>query len=72
MTPLQNELNTCTYSDKLLTRLDILNQSVKNKVNINEIKKAVFYAKRYHGKQLRQSGEFYYTHPLEVAYMLAE
>ncbi|MDR0329969.1 MAG: HD domain-containing protein [Rickettsia sp.] len=31
----------------------------------------IYYAKKYHGSQMRQSGEPYYSHPIEVAYMFA-
>ena len=37
-----------------------------------EVKKGIYYAKKYHGSQMRQSGEPYYSHPIEVAYMLAQ
>ncbi len=37
-----------------------------------EFKKGIYYAKKYHGSQMRQSGEPYYSHPIEVAYMLAQ
>jgi len=37
-----------------------------------EIKKAIYYAKKYHNFQMRQSGEPYYSHPLEVAYNIAD
>ena len=36
------------------------------------INKAIYWAKKYHGNQKRKSGELYYTHPLEVAYMISE
>jgi len=39
---------------------------------INVIKKAYNYAKDLHIGQIRQSGEPYITHPLNVAYILAE
>ena len=39
---------------------------------MNIVKKAIYYAKEYHGEQKRQTGEPYYSHPIEVAYMLAE
>ncbi len=29
-------------------------------------------AKKYHGTQRRQSGELYYSHPIEVAYKVAD
>ncbi|HJD57625.1 MAG TPA: HD domain-containing protein, partial [Rickettsia endosymbiont of Sericostoma sp. HW-2014] len=49
-----------------------LNQQVTIPVNIYEIRKGIYYAKKYHGSQMRQSGDPYYSHPIEVAYMVAE
>jgi len=60
------------YSDRLITKLISLNEKTKNKINILEIKKAMYYAKKYHGTQKRDSGEPYYSHPLEVAYMVSD
>jgi len=34
--------------------------------------KSITYAKKYHGSQLRQTGEKYWHHPVEVAEMVAE
>ena len=62
----------CLYSDRLITKLISLNEKTKNKINILEIKKAIYYAKKYHGTQKRDSGEPYYSHPLEVAYMVSD
>jgi (p)ppGpp synthase/HD superfamily hydrolase len=62
----------CFYSERLITKLISLNEKTKNKINILEIKKAIHYAKKYHGAQKRESGEPYYSHPLEVAYMVSD
>lgn len=62
----------CFFSKKLLHKLIILNEKTTNKIDIKEIKKAIYYAKKYHGNQMRQSGEPYYSHPLEVAFMVAD
>lgn len=62
----------CSYSNKLINKLSLLNTMVNNSADIQEVKKAIYYAKKYHGEQKRQSGEPYYSHPIEVAYMLAE
>ena len=62
----------CQYSDKLLNLLTILNKRDNKIIDLNEVKKSIYYAKKYHGNQLRKSGEAYYTHPLEVAYLFAE
>jgi (p)ppGpp synthase/HD superfamily hydrolase len=74
MTDLNWELNfePCVYSDRLLNKLIIINKQAINKINLTEVKKAIYYAKKYHGLQKRQSGEPYYSHPLEVAYMVAD
>ena len=36
------------------------------------INKAIYFAKKYHEGQLRKSGEPFYSHPLEVAYMVSD
>lgn len=68
--PLKLEL--CQYTERLLNKLMQLNQEVNTPIDIHEIKKAIFYAKKYHGLQKRQSGEPFYSHPLEVAYMVSD
>ncbi len=62
----------CQYSDKLLNKLSVLNGQVKSPVDISEVTKAIYYARKYHGSQMRKSGELYYSHPIEVAYLFAE
>ncbi|MCP5377758.1 MAG: bifunctional (p)ppGpp synthetase/guanosine-3',5'-bis(diphosphate) 3'-pyrophosphohydrolase [Rickettsiaceae bacterium] len=62
----------CFYSERLITKLISLSEKGKNKINLLEIKKAIYYAKKYHGVQKRESGEPYYSHPLEVAYMVSD
>ena len=54
--------------------IDNLLEVIKNynPDEVNKVKKAYEYAKRDHSKQVRQSGEPYITHPLNVAYILAE
>ena len=42
------------------------------RVDTKLIMKAYNYAKKYHGDQLRKSGEPYIVHPLNVAYILAD
>ena len=51
------KLESCYYSDKLLTKLSELNEYSKIKVDLSEIKKAIYYAKKYHANQIRLSGE---------------
>ncbi|MBN8522596.1 MAG: bifunctional (p)ppGpp synthetase/guanosine-3',5'-bis(diphosphate) 3'-pyrophosphohydrolase [Rickettsiales bacterium] len=62
----------CFYSERLITKLISLREKTKNRINLLEIKKAIYYAKKYHGVQRRESGEPYYSHPLEVAYMVSD
>lgn len=62
----------CRYSSRLLDRLEGINNKAIVKANLLEIKKAIYYAKKYHGEQKRQTGEPYYSHPIEVAYMISE
>ncbi|MCC8483577.1 MAG: HD domain-containing protein [Rickettsia endosymbiont of Labidopullus appendiculatus] len=68
----QTKFKPCEYSAKLLNKLILLNEETTQPVDIREIIKAIYYAKKYHDSQMRQSGEPYYSHPIEVAYMVAE
>ena len=68
----RSKFKLCRYSARLLKKLYYLNKTLIPSVNLLEIKKAIYYAKKYHGEQKRQSGEPYYTHPIEVAYMAAD
>ncbi len=67
----KEKFETCVYAKKLLDKLEYLNTKVKNPVDIEEVKKAIYYARKYHGSQMHQSGDPYYSHPIEVAIMLA-
>ncbi len=60
----------CKYSIRLIAKLKSLD--TKNVLDSNLINKAIYWAKKYHGNQKRKSGEAYYTHPLEVAYMISD
>ncbi|MFY9590167.1 HD domain-containing protein [Rickettsia endosymbiont of Halotydeus destructor] len=68
----EEKFEICEYATKLLDKITSLNKLVKQPVDIREIKKGIYYARKYHGTQMRQSGEPYYSHPIEVAYLLAE
>lgn len=60
----------CQYSTRLLEKLKLLDtQQVLDFALIN---KAIYWARKYHGSQKRKSGEPYYSHPLEVAYMVSD
>lgn len=60
----------CQYSIRLIDRLKSLDS--KSMLDFDLINKAIYWAKKYHGDQKRKSGEPYYSHPLEVAYMISE
>ena len=65
-----NYLEPCQYSTRLIEKLESLD--TKNVLDFDLINKAIYFARKYHGDQKRKSGEAYYTHPLEVAYMISE
>ena len=65
-----NCIESCKYSIRLIEKLKSLD--TKNVLDFDLINKAIFWAKKYHGDQKRKSGEAYYTHPLEVAYMISD
>lgn len=60
----------CYYSSRLLEKLKLLD--IQAVLDFELINKAIYWAKKYHGEQKRKSGELYYSHPLEVAYMISE
>ncbi len=68
----QAKFESYSYSDALLNKLVLINEQIIDKIDLLEIKKAIYYAKKHHGAQKRQSGEPYYTHPIEVACMVAD
>ena len=63
-------LEPCHYSTRLIEKLQSLD--TENILDFELIDKAIYWAKKYHDGQFRKSGEPFYTHPLEVAYMLSE
>jgi len=66
----------CIYAKRLIDKLVRFNTRAESQgktlVDIKQIKKAIFFAKRYHAGQFRHSGEPFYSHPLEVAYMASD
>lgn len=60
----------CQYSIRLIEKLKSLD--TKNVLDFELINKAIYWAKKYHDGQLRKSGELFYSHPLEVAYMISD
>lgn len=65
-----NYSEPCQYSTRLIKRLKSLD--TENVLDFDLIHKAIYWAKKYHDGQLRKSGEPYYTHPIEVAYLVSE
>ena len=59
-------MNSITINDLLI------NLSEYNPDAISDVKKAYDYASYLHNGQVRQSGEPYISHPLNVAYILSE
>ncbi|KJV51913.1 HD domain-containing protein [Orientia tsutsugamushi] len=60
------------YSESLLNKLFRTNVRFNTEIDLDKVERAIKYAKKYHGQQKRDTGELYYTHPLEVAYMVAD
>jgi (p)ppGpp synthase/HD superfamily hydrolase len=69
----KEEMLSCPYSKRLLGKLCLINLDLpeNSKIDIAEVEKGICYAKYYHGDQKRDSGDPYYSHPLEVANMVA-
>ena len=75
----KHEMLSCIYAKKLLEKLRSLNaelleseDQIIDVIDIKEVEKGICYAKYYHADQMRESGEPYYSHPLEVAYMVLD
>ena len=67
----ESKFESCYYSKLLLNKIYLQNEKSNHQVDILEIQKAIYYAKKYHGSQKRLSGEPYYSHPLAVAELVA-
>lgn len=66
----QNKFEECYCSNKLLNKINLLNKKfINNQINLLDIKKAIYYANKYHGNKRRASGELHYCHPLDLACM---
>ena len=61
---------SCNYSIRLIEKLKSLD--TKGVLDFEVINKAISFAKKYHQGQLRKSGEPFYSHPLEVAYIISD
>jgi len=65
--------NRCEYSEALLNKLEIISKEENRKLNMKLIEKAIIFAKKWHGTQMRKTGDHpFYFHPLKVAEMVAE
>ena len=60
----------CQYSTRLIEKLGSLD--LQNTLDFDLIDKAIYWAKKYHDGQYRKSGEPFYSHPLEVAYIVSD
>lgn len=63
-------IEQCPHSIRLIEKLKSLD--TQNFLDFELINKAIYFAKEYHGGQFRKSGEPFYTHPLEVAYIVSD
>lgn len=61
---------SCNYSIRLIEKLKSLD--TEGVLDFEVINKAISFAKKYHQGQLRKSGEPFYSHPLEVAYIISD
>ena len=61
---------SCKYSLRLTEKLKSLD--TQNVLDFELINKAIYWARKYHADQKRKSGELYYSHPLEVAYIISD
>eukprot|EP00919_Chromeraceae_sp_WS-2016_P053265 GHVR01126460.1.p1 GENE.GHVR01126460.1~~GHVR01126460.1.p1 ORF type:complete len:580 (-),score=54.95 GHVR01126460.1:602-2341(-) len=65
--------NDCTYKSELMDKLNKFSEETNTKLNTKLIEKAITFAKRWHGTQMRKTGDHpFYWHPLMVAEMVAE
>jgi len=61
---------SCKYSIRLIEKLKLLDTN--GVLDFRLINKAIYFAKKYHDGQLRKSGEPFYSHPLEVPYIISD
>ncbi len=62
----------CSYSLRLLDKLKRIDIEKNTGLDFIIIEKAISFAKKYHDGQMRQTGDPFYSHPLEVAYMVSD
>ena len=63
-------MEPCPHTIRLIEKLKSLD--TQNFLDFELINKAIYFAKEYHAGQVRKSGEPFYTHPLEVAYIVSD
>jgi len=57
-TTIEQYLEQCIYTIRLIGRLKSVD--TKNILDFDLINKAIYWARKYHGSQMRKSGESYY------------
>jgi (p)ppGpp synthase/HD superfamily hydrolase len=62
----------CFYSLRLLDKLKRIDIEKNTGLDFIIIEKAISFAKKYHDGQMRQTGDPFYSHPLEVAYIVSD
>ena len=63
----------CQYSSVLIDNLQKISKAEGRKLNMKLIEKAIVFAKKFHGNHMRKTGDVpFYSHPLEVARMVAQ
>ena len=67
---MEDYLKPCQYSIRLLEKLNALD--LASDLDFELIDKAIYWARQYHDGQFRKSGEPFYSHPLEVAYIISD
>lgn len=65
-----DSLGLCYYSTRLIDKLTSLDRA--RELDFSLINKGIHWARKYHDGQFRKSGEPFYTHPLEVSYMVSD
>ena len=60
----------CKYEKRLVAKLQSLPNAFE--LDFGEIRKAIYFARKYHEGQKRKTGEPFYSHPIEVAYMVSD
>jgi len=67
-----DHLQPCLHSVRLMKKIQSLAAETQTTLDFDLIKNAIHWAKKYHDGQWRESGEPFYTHPLAVAYTVAD